>query len=418
MSFACSHCGFADNQIQPGGMIQNKGIKIHFKVSVDRDLYRKVVKSDFTSVYIEELDFEIPAGSQKGEVTTVEGIIERAITGLDQDQVLRRIQHPEAAEQIDQFMGKLRKLMELKEPFNLILSDASGNCFIENFLAPSSDPNMRITHFDRNKEQNELLGLFVQEQSEQNRDVEKVEEKEKQGEKENVLTMIPAGAFPLEEFNKEVLQFKTGCPDCRVICDTNMKITRIPHFKEVVIMATNCDNCGHRSNEVKSSGGIAEKGVRIEVNVRTREDFSRDLLKSEYCSLSLRELDCDIGPHALCGRFTTVEGLLIAIKEQLIEQSGMFYDSQDTEQKDKMTNFFQKLDDVLKSKKPVTLVLDDPTGNSYIQSLTDDVKDDPGLKIIQYHRTHAQNEELGLNDMITEGYQQILEEDEDEEANT
>lgn len=411
MSFACDHCGFQNNQIQPGGAFQTKGTKIHLKVVSERDLCRKVVKSDYSSVRIEELDFETPAGSQSGEVTTVEGIIDRAITGLNQDQVLRRIQHPEAAAQIDEFMNKLEKLKEMKEPFNLTLTDASGNCFIENFLAPSNDPNMKTTQFDRSKEENELLGLFVQ-------DCRPPEEKPKQGEKENVLNMIPEGSFPLEEFDKEVMQFKTNCPDCQQECDTNMKLTKIPHFKEVVIMATNCDNCGHRTNEVKSSGGIAEKGVRIEVSVKSRDDFSRDLLKSEFCSLHLLELDCDIGPHALCGRFTTVEGLLIAIKNQLQEQSGMFYDSQDPDQKEKMKTFFDKLDDVLQCKLPVTLILDDPTGNSYIQSLTDDVKDDPGLKLTQYYRTHAQNEDLGLNDMVTEGYQELLEEDEDNEENS
>lgn len=384
-------------------------------MSTDRDLCRKLIKSDFTAVRIEELDFETPAGSQKGEVTTVEGIIERAITGLDQDQILRRIQHPEAAEQIDQFIEKLRKLKEVKEPFNLILTDPSGNCFIENFLAPSSDPDMRVTYFDRTKEENELLGLFVQEEDEREGVEKKDEEKQTQ---QNVLKMISDGSFPFEDFNKEVMQFKTECPDCRVMCDTNMKLTRIPHFKEVVIMATNCDHCGHRSNEVKSSGGIAKQGVRMEVNVRTREDFSRDVLKSEFCSLILRELDCDIGQHAICGRFTTVEGLLTAIKDQLTEQSGMFYDSQDTVQKEKMNTFLQKLEDILSSKMPITLVLDDPTGNSYIQSLTDDVRDDPGLKISHYYRTHAQNEELGLNDMVTEGYQELLEEEEEDEENT
>jgi zinc finger protein len=44
-------------------------------------------------------------------------------------------------------------------------------------------------------------------------------------------------------------------------------------------MATNCDACGHRSNEVKSGGGIEQKGVHIEVKVRSRDDFSRDVLK-------------------------------------------------------------------------------------------------------------------------------------------
>lgn len=36
----------------------------------------------------------------------------------------------------------------------------------------------------------------------------------------------------------------------------------IPHFKEVVIMATVCDHCGHKTNEVKSGGGIEPQGTR------------------------------------------------------------------------------------------------------------------------------------------------------------
>lgn len=44
-------------------------------------------------------------------------------------------------------------------------------------------------------------------------------------------------------------------------------------------MATNCDVCGLRTNEVKSSGGIEPTGIRITVKVRNKEDLSRDILK-------------------------------------------------------------------------------------------------------------------------------------------
>lgn len=60
----------------------------------------------------------------------------------------------------------------------------------------------------------------------------------------------------------------------------------------------------------------------------------------------------------------------------------------------------------------VTMVLDDPSGNSYVQSLTDDGVPDPNLRIIRYHRSFDQNEELGINDMKVEGYEQ-----EDETSN-
>lgn len=66
MSFDCSHCGFQNNEIQPGGNIEEKGVRVNLIVKSQLDFNRQVVKSDFTSVKIPEIDFEIPSQSQKG----------------------------------------------------------------------------------------------------------------------------------------------------------------------------------------------------------------------------------------------------------------------------------------------------------------------------------------------------------------
>lgn len=401
MSFSCEHCGYSNNEIQSGGEIASKGIRISVKVDKQTDLNRRVVKSDFSSVRIEELDFEVPARSQKGEVTTIEGIIDRVIRGLEQDQPVRRIQHPEAAEQIDTFVGKLKELKEVKTPFTITIEDIAGNSFLENPLAPQPDPNTSISHFKRTKEQNHLLGVFNHDEVEDEapKKPETILEEE-----DKLLKPIPEGSWPLEELHGEVLQFKTNCPECTADCMTNMKLTTIPHFKEVVIMATVCENCGTKTNEVKPGGGIEKQGVKIEVTVRGKVDFSRDVLKSESCSLYIRELECEVGAGALGGRFTTIEGLLTAMKEQLAESFVMFMDSNDEDTKKKMDRFFGQLDDAIAGTRHLTIILDDPTGNSYVQSLNDDGTPDEALRIIKYHRSHQQDEELGLNDMKTENY--------------
>jgi zinc finger protein len=59
----------------------------------------------------------------------------------------------------------------------------------------------------------------------------------------------------------------------------------------------------------------------------------------------------------------------------------------------------------LNGNQQITVILDDPSGNSYVQALSDDGKPDPNLRIIHYHRSFEQNEELGLNDMKVEGYE-------------
>jgi C4-type Zn-finger protein len=47
-------------------------------------------------------------------------------------------------------------------------------------------------------------------------------------------------------------------------------------------MATNCDACGHKTNEVKSSGGIEPTGVKIEIHIKDAIDLKRDVLKVNF----------------------------------------------------------------------------------------------------------------------------------------
>ena len=50
-----------------------------------------VVMADSASVCIPELEFEIPSHSHKGSVTTVESIITKAVTRLEQEQPERKV---------------------------------------------------------------------------------------------------------------------------------------------------------------------------------------------------------------------------------------------------------------------------------------------------------------------------------------
>ena len=93
-------------------------------------------------------------------------------------------------------------------------------------------------------------------------------------------------------------------------------------------MATVCDACGHKTNEVKSGGGIEPTGKKITLRVRgsvdpkeTEEDLNRDLLKAETCSIAIPELKFEMGGFALGGRFTTLEGLLTNIDDQVNTQA-------------------------------------------------------------------------------------------------
>ncbi|GME88074.1 unnamed protein product [Ambrosiozyma monospora] len=178
-----------------------------------------------------------------------------------------------------------------------------------------------------------------------------------------------------------------------------MKQVNIPHFKDVIIMSTSCDHCGYKSNEVKTGGAIPDKGKRVKLLCDDPEDLARDILKSETCGLVIPELNLDLTPGTLGGRFTTLEGLLTQVREEL--HSRVFSqtsDSMEAETKDRWEKFFAKLDEAIAGKVKFTVVMEDPLAASYIQNVYAP-DPDPNMVVEEFERTEEQNETLGLNDM-------------------
>jgi zinc finger protein len=58
---------------------------------LQQDLSRQVVKGEYATARFEELDFERPSNSQKGILSTIDGMLDRSIEGLKQDQALRKV---------------------------------------------------------------------------------------------------------------------------------------------------------------------------------------------------------------------------------------------------------------------------------------------------------------------------------------
>uniref|UniRef100_A0A3B3ZXN6 Zinc finger protein ZPR1 n=1 Tax=Periophthalmus magnuspinnatus TaxID=409849 RepID=A0A3B3ZXN6_9GOBI len=368
-SFNCDHCHWSNTEIQSAGEIQDQGVCYTMKIKTKQDLNREVVKADSATSRIPELDFEIPPFTQKGSLSTIEGLLDRAVAGLEQDQPARRKTDPDVAARIDEFIQKLQKLKDVEEEFTLVIEDPSGNSFVENPLAPLKDEALTVTKFKRTIEQDKQLD-------------------------------------DINAMRNEVLVFDTNCPECNRSAKTNMKLVNIPHFKEVIIMATNCDNCGHRTNEVKSGGATEEQGTKITLHVTDVSDMTRDVLKSETCAVLIPELEFELGMAALGGKFTTLEGLLKDIKDLIVDKNPFISgDSGVTETIQKLKEFGGKIEKVIAGEVDVHIILDDIAGNSYLQNVYAP-EPDPEMTIEKYTRTFEQNEDLGLNDMKTEGYEQ------------
>ncbi|KAI0205567.1 ZPR1 zinc-finger domain-containing protein [Astrocystis sublimbata] len=384
MSFHCDECNFTNSEIQSAGEIQPKGASYLLRLTEMVDFERTVVKSDTAVVKFIELDLEVPAG--RGQLTNVEGLLSTVLDDLDLGQEARKIQTPEVYEKLTPIIARGRAMLAGEAfPFRLSVDDTAGNSWIS--------PNMRDgigkwekREYIRTPEQNEALGLAATDPN-------------------GAVTVADEDIIP-----DQVYEFPATCPGCMHACTTRMTMVDIPHFKAVVLMSTACSDCGYKSNDVKTGGEIPELGQRITLKVESAEDLARDILKSETCALECPELDLQVNPGTLGGRFTTVEGLLTQIRDdlrsQIFETGSGGGDSLATGERDTWTRFFDGLDVAIKGEKPFTIILADPLASSYVQKAVDPDQVDPQMTVEDYTRTDEEEEELGLKDMKTEGYEE------------
>ena len=132
-SFLCpdEDCGFRNNEVTFGGKLGDLGCSYKLAVIDEDGLNRSIVKSEFATIRIPELDFEIPPQTQKGSIKTVEGFLLSTIEGISELQEERRKFNPQIAEQIDQFIAKMTAMREGRDfPFNFEVIDPSGNSFV------------------------------------------------------------------------------------------------------------------------------------------------------------------------------------------------------------------------------------------------------------------------------------------------
>jgi len=396
MSFYCPHCSFKNSEIQSAGEIQQKGCKFELRLTSLPDFARQVVKSDSGVVKFIELDIEVPAG--RGQLTNVEGLLSMIIEDLELKQPERKEQIPEVWVKIEEIIKKGRDMLAgLSFPFRLSLDDPSGNSWIEPDQKDGVGKWSKV-EYSRTPEQNESLGLGDGSE-------EPSEEAQATSGEPNAADIENEDIVP-----NEVYSFPAHCPGCTRSCVTHMKMVEIPHFKQVVIMSTVCDHCGYRSNEVKTGGEVPEKGKRITLKVENATDLGRDILKSESCALECPELSLSVNPGTLGGRFTTVEGLLSQVRDDLRQQifdvgdsAGAGGDSLPSEAKKNWTSFFDGIDTAIKGEKKFTIILSDPLASSYVQNLCSPDAD-PQIVEEEYERTAEEEEDLGLSDMKTEGY--------------
>ncbi|KAI4137809.1 MAG: hypothetical protein L6R39_007087, partial [Caloplaca ligustica] len=407
MSFSCPHCGFSNTEIQSAGQIQERGAKYSLKVTAPEDMERQIVKSDTAVFRLEDLDIEMPPGH--GQLTNIEGILLEILKDLESGQQQRKKDEPELWEKIDVIVQSLLKIsLSQSFPFTITLDDPSGNSSIEP-SSKDSDSRYQKTEYPRTAAQNASLGLGEAPSSPQVTNgttahvVPQINTTTADGDGDRTTTLEDVDILAGQTYS-----LPTPCPGCAYPdAHLNLQLLNIPYFKEVVVSAVMCMKCNYRSSDVKTGGEVPPRGKKIYLDVREQEDLSRDILKSETCCVRINEVGVEVVPGTMGGRFTTVEGLLTQIRDDLRntvfdveDQEGQAGDSMSEDKRKGWETFFARLDQAIKGEVEYTVLLEDPLANSYVQSLTAP-EPDPRIREEEYLRSEEVDEELGISDMRT-----------------
>jgi zinc finger protein len=210
------------------------------KIRDREDLNRQIVRSSTCEITIPELDLTLPP-TERGQLTTVEGLLRDIIADLAGDQPLRKVHDEATHTKIEALLNKMRAMLgdpleeeeeetengegssENKDipiqPFTIKLDDPSGNSFLE-FLGSMADPKWTLRTYPRTFQQNVQLGLV----SEDDEGAQNAEQTSSEITKDEILT------------------FPGQCSSCGHPINTYMKRVDIPYFK-VRIVTSRVSSC-------------------------------------------------------------------------------------------------------------------------------------------------------------------------------
>jgi zinc finger protein len=158
------------------------------------------------------------------------------------------------------------------------------------------------------------------------------------------------------------------CMNCGEQGETKFMYTKIPFFKEVMISAFCCDECGLKNSEVSFAGKLEDYGCRYEVNVINDVAFNRMIVKSEFATITVPECGLEMPPATQRGSIKSMEGYFMSTIEGLqdIQEERRKVDPETAR---KIDEYCETLKEYAQGKRyPFKFIVEDPSGNSYVQN--------------------------------------------------
>jgi zinc finger protein len=152
------------------------------------------------------------------------------------------------------------------------------------------------------------------------------------------------------------------CPICTKEIQYLYQTEEIPYFSEILIISALCPSCGWRYVDTQLLKNAEPS--RWELTIESPEDMMVRVIRSMTGVISIPELGIRIDPGPACeGLISNVEGVFDRVEKVLTNLHNW---AESDGEKERVHNLQGKLQEVREGRLPVTLVIDDLSGNSAI----------------------------------------------------
>ncbi|SFM17313.1 ZPR1 zinc finger domain-containing protein [Methanolobus profundi] len=157
---------------------------------------------------------------------------------------------------------------------------------------------------------------------------------------------------------------RSSCPLCHEELIIKWQGDEIPYFGEVMYIAAAC-KCSFRFADTLILS--QKEPMRYELRVENLEDLNIRVVRSTSGTIRIPELGIDVEPGSISDSYVTnIEGVLDRIYKVVITATKWAKD--DEEKYAKGLEIQKYLEEAIDGKRPITVIIEDPFGNSAIIS--------------------------------------------------
>jgi len=153
-----------------------------------------------------------------------------------------------------------------------------------------------------------------------------------------------------------------NCPQCQEELLLKAEELEIPYFGRVLILTLSCPGCRYHYSDTFILD--EHSPTRYALTIEGEEDLDARVVRSSSGTIKLPELGVVVEPGPACEAFiSNIEGVLERVKD-VLEMATGFGEREAVRARE----LLEKIEKIKKGEERVTVIIDDPQGNSAIIS--------------------------------------------------